>query len=106
MKRMLAGWLCLFVAGCGAETSDTGVPEIPVGDPARVTPAIREACPLRITDASLASAIAAAEMDRDNGITKAEATTEIFDVCDQKPDSAADCRTCWQAILDEVYGPG
>ncbi len=105
MKRILFGWLCLFIVGCAAP-ADSGTPQIPTPDVSKITPAIRAACESRVTDADLAVIIAFAEYDRNNGTTKADELAVNFENCDQSPDAAAPCRACIQAILDEVYGPG
>jgi len=103
MKATLFVAVCLLIAGCGGVSVDTVTP--PVGDPTKVTPAIRAACGTKATDAQLAELIAAVEADRDSGFTKAEALASVSETCSQNPESAARCETCMDAIVTSLYGP-
>jgi hypothetical protein len=108
MKWLLYGSVCLFAIGCGtAATDDTqNTDGIPVGDVSKVTDEIRNACSsLNLTDDKLASLIAAAESDRDGGISRDDAVTGIVNACSQSPDKAVPCEECLRAIIDLVYGP-
>jgi len=104
MRWMLFGFFWVLAAGCGAgTTNDT---QIPVGDVSRVTDEIRSACAsLDASDTTLASLIAAAETDRNNGVSREDATAGIVAACALDPDKAVPCEACLRAIIGEVYGP-